>query len=185
MKNNFILVHGSFGNPYANWFKWLNEELENRNYNCLVPSFPVGVGYQNYNNWSKLLKYYFDLGFINETTTLIGHSIAPIFIAKFLIENNIKVKKLIYVSGFNNYLGINEEYDNVNKTMFIDNLEELRNYCNDIICLYSNNDPYLPLEVLESFANIVATEKIMIYNGGHLNSESGYNSFKELLKHIS
>ena len=59
-----------------------------------------------------MLKYYLDLGLTNENTTIIGHSIAPIFISKFLVENKVKVKKLIFVCGFNNYLGINEEYDN-------------------------------------------------------------------------
>ena len=32
---------------------------------------------------------------MNENTTIIGHSIAPIFISKFLVENKVKVKKLI------------------------------------------------------------------------------------------
>ena len=32
----------------------------------------------------------------------------------------IKVKRLILVCGFNNYLGINEEYDTVNKSMYFD-----------------------------------------------------------------
>jgi len=45
-----------------------------------------------------------ELGLINENTVIIGHSIAPIFISKFLTENKIKVKKLIFVFGFNNYL---------------------------------------------------------------------------------
>ena len=80
-----------------------------------MPQFPIGVSYQNYENWSKLLKYYWNLGLINENTTIIAHSIAPIFISKFLVENKIKVKKLIFVCGFNNYLGINEEYDNWSK----------------------------------------------------------------------
>ena len=64
-----------------------------------------------------MLKYYLSLGLINENTTIIGHSIAPAFISKFLVENKVKVKKLIFVCGFNNYLGINKEYDAVNKSM--------------------------------------------------------------------
>ena len=41
--------------------------------------------------------------------------------------------------GFNNYLGINEEYDNVNKSMYFDNLEDVKQYSNEIICFYSDN----------------------------------------------
>ncbi len=64
---------------------------------------------------------------INENTVIYGHSIAPAFICSFLIKNNIKVKRLVFVCGFNNYLGINEEYDTVNKSMYIDNIKDVKN----------------------------------------------------------
>ena len=95
-----------------------------------VPDFPIW--YQNYENWSKPLKIY--LGLINENATIIWHSIAPIFIYKFLVENKVKVKKLIHVCGFNNYLCINEEYDAVNNSMYFDNIEDVKNYAKDIVC---------------------------------------------------
>ena len=50
----------------------------------------------SFSNWNKLLKFYLDLGLINENTTVIGHSIAPVFISEFLVENKVKVKKLIF-----------------------------------------------------------------------------------------
>ena len=49
-----------------------------------------------------------------------------------LVENKIKVKKLIFVCGFNSYLGINEEYDTVNKTMYFDNLQDVKQLANEI-----------------------------------------------------
>ena len=133
---------------------------------------------------SKLLKYYLDLGLIDEDTTIIGHSIAPVFISKFLTENKVKVKKLIFVCGFNNYLGINEEYDTVNKSMYFDNLEDVKQYANEIICFYSDNDPYVKYEVEKEFADKIATEQILIPNGGHINSESGYDTFEDIVNYI-
>ena len=149
-----------------------------------MPSFPIGEEYQNYENWSKLLKYYLDLGLIDEDTTIIGHSIAPVFISKFLTENKVKVKKLIFVCGFNNYLGINEEYDTVNKTMYFDNLVDVKQYANEIICFYSDNDPYVKYEVEKEFANMIATEQVLIPNAGHINSESGYDTFEDIVNYI-
>lgn len=29
MKNNYLLVHGSFGSPFSNWIPWLRNEIEN------------------------------------------------------------------------------------------------------------------------------------------------------------
>jgi len=184
VNNNYFIVHGSFGSPFGNWFPWLESVISNSSKSVYVPQFPVGVGFQNYNNWSKLLNYYVDLGLINETTTIIGHSIAPVFICKFLIKNNIKVKKLIFVCGFNNYLGINEEYDEVNGTMYLDNLEEIKKLSEDIICFYSDNDPYVKFEIEKDFADVVATEQILIKNSGHINSEAGYDSFDEILNYL-
>lgn len=180
---NYFIIHGSFGNPFGNWFRWLHDYIENAGH-VYVPSFPIGEEYQNYENWSKLLKYYLDLGLIDEDTTIIVHSIAPVFISKFLTENKVKVKKLIFVCGFNNYLGINEEYDTVNRTMYFDNLKEVKQYADEIICFYSDNDPYVKYEVEKEFADTVATEQILIPNAGHINSESGYDVFEDIIDYL-
>lgn len=182
--NNYILIHGSFGSPFVNWFPWLRNEIENRNLEVYTPDFPVGVGYQNYQNWSNLLKTYVTAEVLNENTIIFAHSIAPIFMCKFLIENKIKVKRLVFVCGFNNYLGISEEYDTVNKTMFLNNLTEIRKYCKDIICYFSKNDPYVKYEIEKEFADTISDKQIIIHNGGHLNAESGYTEFKELLEYL-
>ena len=184
MKNNYFIIHGSFGSPYGNWFNWLHDFIEDDGKEVYVPAFPIGVDYQNYDNWSKLLKYYLDLGLIDETTTIIGHSIAPVFISKFLIENKVKVKKLIFVCGFNNYTGINDEYDKVNSSMYLDKVEDVKNYAKDIICFYSDNDPYVKYEVEKEFINKVATESILINGAGHINSEAGYDTFEEIVLYL-
>ena len=181
---NYFIIHGSFSSPYSNWFNWLQDFITSDGKQVYVPDFPIGVGYQNYENWSKLLNYYLELGLINENTTIIGHSIAPIFISKFLTENKLKVKKLIFVCGFNNYLGINEEYDAVNESMYFDNLQDVQQCAKDIICFYSNNDPYVKYEVEKEFADTIATEQICIKDAGHINSESGYDTFEEIVSFL-
>lgn len=181
---NYILLHGSFGSPFSNWIPWLRQNLEQNNLTVYTPDLPTGVGYQNYSNWEKVMNSYYITGVLNENSTIFAHSIAPIFICKYLIQNNIKIKKLVLVCGFNNYLGINEEYDTVNKSMYFDNLEDIKNYCEDIICYYSDNDPYVRYESEKEFADKISTTQYLIKNGGHLNSESGYHEFHQLLEHI-
>ena len=182
--SNYFIIHGSFGNPFVNWVPYLRKEIENKGLEVYTPDFPTGVGYQNYENWEKLLKVYLDSGLINENTTIFAHSIAPIFICKFLINNKVKVKRLVFVCGFNNYLGINEEYDTVNESMFLDNLSDIKKYCDDIVCYYSENDPYVKYEKEKEFADTITDKQIIIEDGGHLNTDSGYQEFKELLKYI-
>ena len=62
--------------------------------------------------------------------------------------------------------------------MYFDNLKDVKQYANEIICFYSDNDPYVRYEVEKKFADTVATEQVLIHNGGHINSESGYDTFE-------
>jgi len=182
--NNYLIIHGSFGSPFVNWFPWLRKEIEEKNLEVYTPDFPTGVGIQNYDNWSKLLKVYVESGIVNENTVVFAHSIASVFICKFLVDSKIKVKRIICVSGFNNYFSTNEEYDSVNKSMYFDNLEDVKKYAKEIICFYSKNDPNVKYEIEKEFADKVATKQVVIDAGGHLNSESGYSEFKELLEYL-
>ena len=185
MKTNYILIHGSFGSPFSNWIPWLREKIENDGRDVYTPDFPTGVRYQNYENWKQLLKVYLNAGILNENTVIYAHSIGPIFICKFLLEYKIKVKKLIFVQGFNHGV-VNEEYDEVNSTFFIDeDISETKQYCNEIICIYSDNETYVKnKDEIYKFAENVATKKVLINGGGHLNSESGFTEFNKLLEYI-
>ncbi len=177
---NYLIIHGSFGSSEGNWFLWLKEQLEKDNKKVLVPQMPVGIDKQNFDSWSEVLNK-ID---INEFTTIIAHSIAPIFICKYLITNKIKVKKLIFVCGFNNYFGINKDFDTVNGPMYIDNYTDIKKYCDNIICYYSDNDPYVKYEVEKEFASSISNKEYVIKGGGHINSESGYTSFEAILKSL-
>jgi len=94
-----------------------------------------------------------------------------------IIANSMKEDKY-------KYLGIDEDYDAVNESMYFDNLADVKNYCNDIVCFYSDNDPYVKYEAEKEFANTITENQVMISGGGNLNSESGYTEFFELLKYL-
>ena len=184
MKNYFIL-HGSFASPYSNWFGWLTNQINlMEEGNVYTPSFPIGVGYQTYENWSKLFDAYVSSGLVNSETTIIAHSIAPVFISKYLVSHKLKVKKLIFVCGFNNYFGINEDFDEVNHTMYFDNLASVKNFADEIVCFFSDNDPYVKFDAEKAFAEEVGAKQHLLSGAGHINAESGFTSFKEILKEL-
>lgn len=176
----YIIIHGSLGSSDGNWFPWLKDKLKEKNLEAHVPQMPVGVGKQNFETWSQVLN---ELD-IDKDTTIIAHSIAPVFVCKYLIQNQIKVKKLIFVCGFNDFLGIDADYNAVNEPMYLTNLEDVKKYCNNIVCFYSDNDPYVPYNVEKQFADTIANKQVVIKNGGHINSESGFDKFEEILDQI-
>jgi len=187
---NYFIIHGSFSNPHANWFPWLYKEIEKTKPEkteepiCYVPQFPTGVGFQNYVNWENLMLSYVKSGLVGEETIIFAHSIAPAFVCKFMINNKIKIKKLVCVCGFNDYFGVSEEYDEVNKTMYITNIERVKNFAEEIVCIYSNNDPYVKFDAEDGFAKLISNKQIIIDGGGHLNTDSGYTEFPKLLDFI-
>lgn len=52
------------------------------------------------------------------------------------------------------------------------------------ICFYSDNDPYVKYEVEKVFADKIATEQVLIPNAGHINSESGYDTFEDIVSYL-
>ena len=46
--------------------------------------------------------------------------------------------------------------------MYFENLEVVKQHANEIICFYSDNDPYVKYEAEKDFADKVSTNQIMI-----------------------
>lgn len=179
---NYLIIHGSFGTPYSNWFPWLHEQLQNDNKQVLVPYFPYGKDFQSFDNWASILDTYRKVKMFNSDTVVVAHSIGCAFIAKYLLERNMIVSKLILVAPFNNYEVDDGDYDYVNKTFFTDRLELLKDYAGEIVCIYSDNDPYVKIGACKDFASKTDAKEIIIPNAGHINSETGYNKFEEVLE---
>ena len=104
------------------------------------------------------------------------------------IKNKIKIDKLILVSGFNNYLAPDENdiHNKINPTYYVDEneIKEIKKYANEIICIYGDDDPYIPQDVFHKFAESIDAKEVIIKNGGHLDADSGYTEFTELLKYV-
>lgn len=179
---NYVIVHGSYGSPFENWFSWLYNELTNEGKNVLVPQFPIGDGIQNYENWAKVLDAYKDL--VDENTIFIGHSLAPAFITDYLILNNLKSKKVVFVAPFYDLISI-PEFDAVNSPFFfVKDLSKLKDLADERICLISTTDPYVPNKLSLDFANIIGAEAIMYEGAGHFNKAAGFSTFENLKKYL-
>jgi predicted alpha/beta hydrolase family esterase len=180
---NYFIIHGSGGTPYSNWFEWLFNELTKKQKLVYVPMMPT-LYKQNFENWSKILKAYQEIGLIDKNTTFICHSSAPSFLVKYILSNKIKIKKAIFVCGANNFISGFSELDTVNSTFFMKDISKFQEYCDQRICIYSDNDKYINLDALKDFANEINAQHVVISGAGHINAEVGYTKFKEILKYI-
>lgn len=177
-----IIIHGTKGSPEGNWFPWLGVELEKRSYQVFIPKLPTPEN-QSVKNWCKALDE--QAPRFDENTILIGHSCGATYILHILESMQKKVAKSIFVSGFVDRLG-NEEYDELNQTFINHHFdwEKIIKNAGQITIFHGDNDPYVPANLAENFASKLKTPINYIKNGGHLNAEFGYLSFKEILECI-
>jgi len=178
---NFIIIHGVYATPESNWFPWLKKEVETLGYEAIVPKFPTPLD-QSLESWFRVLSQYENK--INEETVLIGHSLGASFILSYLEKTNKKIKAAFLVSAFHKQLG--SQYDELNKT-FVDrqfNWEKIRQSCGRFFVFASDNDLYIPLEIGKEIADNLKTELSIVHDAGHINKESGYDTFPLLLECI-
>ena len=68
MKDNYFIIHGSFGNSFVNWFPYLRKEIEKKELvkllkgiNCYVNLIPYNetenIGFKRTKKW-KILAFY-------------------------------------------------------------------------------------------------------------------------------
>ena len=94
-----IVFYGTDCDDKTAWMPWLKEQLTNQGIECVIPNLPTPEN-QTYASWAKITNN-ID---INNDDIVVGWSTGAIFSVRYLYENNIKVKKLILISGFNNYM---------------------------------------------------------------------------------
>ena len=179
---DYVIVHGSYGTPFENWFPWLFQRLSEAGKNVLAPQFPCGNEIQNYTNWSKVMDVYKD--YISKETSFIGHSLAPAFITDYILNNSLQVKNLYFVAPFYGLINI-PDFDKVNSPFFIYNdLKNIQNFVKSITCYISTTDPYVPNQLSVDFADNIGANKVFVENSGHFNKAAGYTHFEQLLEQV-
>ena len=121
---------------------------------------------------------------IHDNDIVVGWSTGAIFSLRYLYENNINCKKLILISGFNNYIGNVPFVDNINKNFFMKDIGVAKSVAREITCLKSDNDPFITQKALNEFCNNLEAKVFNIANGGHFNSSAGFDEFPTLLEII-
>lgn len=180
MKNAFI-IHGFNGDTTYTFGPWLQNELEKRNYNVIMPNFPIR-SLATYSGWAKILDEYKDL--FNEETIVICHSIGNPFIIRYLSSNNLQVKLYISVAGFCKLFIIPDREDLNNAFIEFKPSENDIEYCRLKIpykfSLYSDTDKVVPFDVLEDFTKELNSTPVFIPGVGHMGNKENTTSVPQI-----
>ena len=179
-----IIAHGTGGSPSINWFPWLSQELHTLGQTVITPKFPTPEG-QSLESWLKTFEASFGFSNINDDCIVIGHSIGAAFVLRLLEQTKTPVKASFLVASFIQELGL-PEYDILNKSFIAGSFdwETIKEHSHNFFVYHADNDPYVPLNCGQTVASALNIPLTLIPNGGHLNAESGYTQFPEILSSI-
>jgi predicted alpha/beta hydrolase family esterase len=179
MKNNIFIFHGTEGYPEENWFPWLKQELEQREYKVFVPQFPSPpIVSAKIAEWFEVLENYNQ--YINKNTIFIGHSLGGIFTlrimekleqpvkAAFFIGTPIGVRPILNFDRDNAFSGFNFDWSNI------------KIKAKHFIVFQSDDDPYVGLDNGKELAKNLGVDLSFVPNAGHFNKKAGYLKFEKL-----
>ena len=174
-----LIIHGTGGSPQGNWFPWLGQSAKRSGYEVLAPRFPTPNG-QSLQSWSEILKK--DAGSLKSGDVLVAHSIGGAFALRALEQSKAQTEAAFIISGFVHQLGL-PDFDPLTKTFVSDPFDwkAIRKNSKRFFVYHGTDDPYVPLRLGQEIAENLGVPLTVIDRGGHLNAESGYTRFDQLL----
>jgi leucyl-tRNA synthetase len=144
--SNYVLLHGFTGSPKNDFFPYLKEELEKREFSVSIPQLP------NTNNPDilKQVEYVLANEKFNENTVLLGHSLGSVVALKVLEKVKKPIKKLILAAGFSKS-GFNDKKRPFEDTFNWEfDFEKIKKNVKEIIILRDKTDKIVPKERAET-----------------------------------
>lgn len=181
MQKRVFIIHGWDGYPEEGWFPWLKRKLEARGFTVFVPQLPK-PNEPRINQWVLKLKEI--VGRPDGQTYFVGHSMGCQTIVRYLeaLPKDTKVGGAVFVAGFFKCL-TNLEDDDVVRSVAKEwlttplNLDKVRIHLKKSVAIFSDNDPYVPMDNKEDFADKLGSKIIIEHHKEHF---SGSTGMKEL-----
>jgi len=177
MRKRVFIIHGWDGYPEEGWFPWLKKELEARDFSVFAPQLPK-PDEPRIKNWVPKLQE--EAGEPDQQTYFVGHSMGCQAIARYLatLPEGVKAGGAVFVAGFFKRL-TNLEDDDVVRSVADEwlktplNLKVVKGHLKESVAIFSDDDPYVPLDNKEEFANMLASKIIVERGQGHFSGSTG------------
>ena len=185
MKRVFI-IHGWGGYPEENWFPWLKKELEAKGFKVYIPQMPDAAN-PRIQNWVPAISKV--VAKLDEGTYFVGHSMGCQAIARYLesLPSKIKAGGAIFVAGFFKRLTGIEKDDKETERHWLTtsiNLDKTKEHLTQSVAIFSDNDPFVPLDNQDDFKEKLGSKIIVEHDKGHFNLEKGVRELPIVLNEL-
>lgn len=176
MSKRVYIIHGWEGFPEEGWFPWLKGELEKRGFEVSVPQMP-DAGNPRIENWvpaiSKLV------GKADQDTYFVGHSMGVQAIARYLesLPEGLIIGGVVFVAGFFKRLtGLEDDEETQSlRRHWLEaplDLNKVKKHLKSSAAVFSDNDPFVPLDNQEDFRDKLGSKIIVEHQMGHFSGPS-------------
>ncbi len=190
MGKRIFLVHGWGATPEKDFWPWLKDELESKGLETIAPEMP-DTDEPKIEPWvGKLSEVVSQL---DENTYFVGHSVGCQTILRYLesVRFSRRIGGVILVAPWMHLDDetIKEEGEEVIEIAApwmetpID-FGKVKGNCKDFVCIFSDNDPFVPLSDRDIFRELLSAKIITEHDKGHFSEGDGIKEVPVVLEEL-
>ena len=171
MAKRVFIVHRWYGSPDADWYPWLKKELEEKGFQVSVPAMP-NPDAPEISSWVEALRN--AVGTPDKETYFIGHSVGCQTILRYLesLPTNSHVGGAVFIAGWLTLTSqaTPSKTEEAIAERWIDTPIDAKRVQQRIaksIAIFSDNDPYVPLDENANAFKRFGAKVIVEHNQGH------------------
>lgn len=188
MSKRIFVVHGWGGMANEGWLGWLKEELVLRGFEVFSLQMP-NTNEPRIEAWVAAINK--EVGKIDKNTFFVGHSIGCQAIVRYLssLSETEVSGGAVFVAGFFKRL-TNMGSDNLSRDIIKEWLDSsldlisIKNHLLSSAAIFSDNDPYVPMDNVHDFQNILESKIIIEHQQGHFSGDSGLPKYDIILNAV-
>lgn len=183
MKTVYI-IHGWGGSPEEPLLQWLKSELEKKGYKAVVPAMP-DTETPVIDAWVAKLGEIVKPG---EDSILVGHSIGAQAIMRYAekLPPEQTFAGAVFIAPWLTLILDENEEEAVARPWLTMPLQDeaIRQHLPRMVAIFSDNDPYVPIENAEFFKDRFGAQVVMETSKGHFTAGDGVSELTSALNAI-
>ena len=175
------MVHCWDGNRDDGWYPWLDENISDENVKVYRFNMP-DTNNPKIDAWVSYLSE--QVKDLDSETYFVGHSIGCQTIMRYLQDKDIKIGGILFVAPWLELLpeAVSDKESLITATPWLNTpicFDNIRNICDNITCIFSDNDYFVPLEQESEFKKLKKKKTIIVNGMGHISIDDGIEELEE------
>ena len=175
------MVHCWDGNRDDGWYPWLDENISDENIKVYRFNMP-DTNNPKIDAWVSYLSE--QVKDLDSETYFVGHSIGCQTIMRFLQDKDIKIGGILFVAPWLELLpeAVSDKESLITATPWLNTpicFDNIRNICDNINCIFSDNDYFVQLEQESEFKKLLNAKTIIVNGMGHISIDDGIEKLEK------